>query len=441
MDMTDVYAFPGSSADRIALVLNSWAFITPARRRRRTFDPNLLYQFKVDNTGDAKEDRVIQVLFKGTGASQTVEVRGPIAPPVVGAMNNRVADVAPVVSGPINQVLGSSTGVQVFAGVREDPFFIDLEQFFRIVPDRKPSTGPLSLLPDAATASRSASTAPPSTSSKGFNVLSIIIELPDVAADARRQREDRPLGHDQPLTLMSITSHCLEDILMSKDHQARRAGRVLRYALGGVLLAAAVACGDNGYQHHRADSDDDAHLQPGQRLGNPLVSEVFLAKKDHPFHGSIGPADDAAAFTASVKGSSRRSVRRRRDFRRRSPAALLPDMLIVQTDKARIDRGLAELGAGERLWRSQADRRRRRHRALGDLQRSARPDAVRLQTVHASAVHRQRRLARDVRRDVPVPRRAEVDPVAQLVSAAAPHRRNCLATSSRVARRQALVGR
>jgi hypothetical protein len=178
MDMTDVYAFPGSSADRIALVLNSWAFVTPAQASTTYHDPNLLYQFKVDNTGDAKEDRVIQVLFKGTGASQTVEVRGPMAPPVVGAMNNRVADVTPVVSGPVNQVLGSSTGVQVFAGVREDPFFIDLEQFFRVLPDRKPSTGSLSLIPTAPTASAFRSTAAAVDFPKGFNVLSIIIELP-----------------------------------------------------------------------------------------------------------------------------------------------------------------------------------------------------------------------------------------------------------------------
>jgi hypothetical protein len=177
-DMTDVYAFPGASSDRITLVLNSWPFITPAQTSSTTFDSNLLYQFKVDNTGDAKEDRVIQVLFKGSGVSQTVEVRGPLVPPVVGATGNKVADVAPVVSGPINQVLGSASGVQVFAGSREDPFFIDLEQFFRIVPDRKPSTGALSQLPDAATASsfRSASTAVDFV--KGFNVLSIIIELP-----------------------------------------------------------------------------------------------------------------------------------------------------------------------------------------------------------------------------------------------------------------------
>src|SRR6478672_359629 len=89
MDMTDVYAFPGSSPDRIALVLNSWAFITPSQAPTTTFDSNLLYQFKVDNNGDAKEDRVIQVTFTGTGANQRVEVRGPMVPPVVGAMNNQ----------------------------------------------------------------------------------------------------------------------------------------------------------------------------------------------------------------------------------------------------------------------------------------------------------------------------------------------------------------
>ena len=178
MDMTDVYAFPGSSPDRVALVLNSWAFLTPGQTPSTSFDPNLLYQFKIDNTGDAKEDRVIQVTFKGTGASQTVEVRGPVAPPVVGAMNNQIANVDPVVSGPVNQVLGSPTSLQVFAGPREEPFFIDLEQFFRIIPDRKPSTGQLALLPDAASASsfRSASSAVDFT--KGFNVLSIVIELP-----------------------------------------------------------------------------------------------------------------------------------------------------------------------------------------------------------------------------------------------------------------------
>ena len=75
-------------------------------------------------------------------------------------------------------MLGTPGGMQVFAGVREDPFFIDLEQFFRIVPDRKPSTGQLSMLPDTPSASsfRPASSAVDFV--KGFDVLSLVIELP-----------------------------------------------------------------------------------------------------------------------------------------------------------------------------------------------------------------------------------------------------------------------
>src|SRR3954471_5549033 len=104
MDMSDFYAFPGATADRIVLVMNTRPLLTPAQTPGASFDPNILYQFKIDNTGDAKEDKVIQVTFKGTGASQTVEVRGPLAPPVAGAMMNTVADVPPAVTGTINQV-------------------------------------------------------------------------------------------------------------------------------------------------------------------------------------------------------------------------------------------------------------------------------------------------------------------------------------------------
>src|SRR5262245_52554683 len=135
-DMTDVYAFPGSAAGRIALVLNSRAFLTPAQTAGASFDNSLLYQFKIDNNGDAKEDKVIQVTFTGTGANQTVEVRGSLDPPVQGAMGNKVSTTAPTVSGKINTVLGTSSGMQVFAGPRDDPFFIDLEAAFCILPDR-----------------------------------------------------------------------------------------------------------------------------------------------------------------------------------------------------------------------------------------------------------------------------------------------------------------
>ena len=37
---------------------------------------------------------------------------------------------------------GAPIGIQVFAGPRDDPFFIDLEAAFCILPDRRPVSGP-----------------------------------------------------------------------------------------------------------------------------------------------------------------------------------------------------------------------------------------------------------------------------------------------------------
>jgi Domain of unknown function (DUF4331) len=93
-----------------------------------------------------------------------------------------------------------------------------------------------------------------------------------------------------------------------------------------------------------ACSDDGGSTGPGtarmynqvQRLGNPLVSEVLLAKRSHPTHGSIGPQDDAPVIgpeilsfltgPASVAGRSA-------DYANTLGSVLLPDMLVVQTDK------------------------------------------------------------------------------------------------------------
>jgi hypothetical protein len=181
MDLTDVYAFPGADAGRIVLVMNSRAFLTPgATAADASFDPDLLYQFKIDSDGDAREDRVVQVTFTGSGAAQQVEVRGPVAPPVQGAMMNEIAEATPAVTGAIDAVLGSASDIQVFAGPRDDPFFIDLEAAFCILPDRKPVGGPLAA-PCALPANPTAPfffRNPGINYVDGFNVLSIVVELP-----------------------------------------------------------------------------------------------------------------------------------------------------------------------------------------------------------------------------------------------------------------------
>lgn len=175
MDINDVYAFPGATPDRIALVVTTSSPIVGGTTASASFDPNLLYQIKVDNTNDAVEDLVFQVTFTGTGAAQQVTVRGPVAPNQTGVVNSLVAS-GPEVSGATNANLGSASGTQVFAGLRGDPFFIDLEQFFRIIPDRKPATGSLAAIPE--TPSASAWRSPGVDFLKSIQTLAIVIEMP-----------------------------------------------------------------------------------------------------------------------------------------------------------------------------------------------------------------------------------------------------------------------
>ena len=185
MDINDVYAFPGSSPDRIALVVTT---SSPIAGQSASFDPNLLYQIKVDNTGDAVEDLVFQVSFDaGVGAAQKYQIRGPIKPTMTGT-KTMLETSGTILTGTVGSAAGTATGMQAFAGLRADPFVIDLEQFFNIIPDRRPSTGALSVQNGpAATSFRT----PGVDFLKPFNALTIAIELPkatlqpSTAADAK----------------------------------------------------------------------------------------------------------------------------------------------------------------------------------------------------------------------------------------------------------------
>ncbi|HEV7990388.1 MAG TPA: DUF4331 family protein [Gemmatimonadaceae bacterium] len=177
-DVNDVYAFPAPREGRIVLVLGTSSPLTPAGTPSAVFGTKEqeLYQIKVDNDGDAREDLVFQATFTGTAGNQRVTLRGPYQPNVVGATGNTLLTSGPTISGPVNQILGSTGGVQLFAGPRDDPFFIDLEQFFRIIPDRRPSTGPLSPLPTPASSFREKGKAVDFVT--GYNDLAIVVELP-----------------------------------------------------------------------------------------------------------------------------------------------------------------------------------------------------------------------------------------------------------------------
>lgn len=177
LDINDVYVFPAATPGRIVIALNTSSPITPAATAAASFDPGILYQIKVDNTGDAVEDLVFQFTFDGSGADQVVNLYGPTAPVTIG-QRSRLLPGTPGLSGAVNSILGSPAGLQVFAGPRDDSFFLDLEQFFRILPDRAPVQGPLSKIGprQEATSFRPAGEARDYLA--GFNTLSIVVELP-----------------------------------------------------------------------------------------------------------------------------------------------------------------------------------------------------------------------------------------------------------------------
>ncbi|MCI0350601.1 MAG: DUF4331 domain-containing protein [Acidobacteriales bacterium] len=132
-DITDVYAFldPNDSS-RLVLIMGVNSFAVPAVSGSYGFSPDLLYQFKIDNSGDAVEDFVVQFKFTGRLSGQTVRVFGPSRPQQVGAKNKLLSGV-PAVQGLAGATLGDPNGVLVFTGLRDDPFVFDAGQFNRIL--------------------------------------------------------------------------------------------------------------------------------------------------------------------------------------------------------------------------------------------------------------------------------------------------------------------
>jgi hypothetical protein len=172
-------------------VLTTSSPLTPAASVGATFDPDILYQIKIDNTGDGVEDLVLQFTFDGEGSAQQVTMRGPVAPEQVGRLNTVISS-GQAISGPTNTSLGSADGVQLFAGIRDDPFYIDLEQFFKILPDRAPVEGPLSKIGPKPEAS--AFRNPGIDWLRGINALGIVVELPESMLIAPNSGSDPKLG-------------------------------------------------------------------------------------------------------------------------------------------------------------------------------------------------------------------------------------------------------
>jgi len=161
-DITDLYVFQGATSSNMVFVANTQGLLTPATTAAAKFDENTLIQFSIDNNNDNIEDLVIQCKYDA--ASNTMKVYGPIAPSEKGTRSKiegtATASVAVTAYG-APAVVGTSGGISVFAGARDDPFFFDLDQYHKVI---------------AGTATGFNN--PGTDTFAGTNVMSVVVEVP-----------------------------------------------------------------------------------------------------------------------------------------------------------------------------------------------------------------------------------------------------------------------
>ncbi len=177
---TDLFVFreqdqnPGAAAGNLVFIMN----VNPRSLPRQEYDfsTNARYDFHVtrvtnnDATPTGKTDAMLRLEFGAPAkdGSQPIKVTavrdGATSATAMGAARTTplAASAAPIVT-PVNI---AGTTISVFAGLREDPFFFDVEQFFRV------RAGVLGMGPKTGFRD------PGYDFTAGYNVLSIVVRVP-----------------------------------------------------------------------------------------------------------------------------------------------------------------------------------------------------------------------------------------------------------------------
>src|SRR5579862_1661589 len=216
-DITDWYAFVSpENGEKVILIMNVDPLLEPSNGPNYfPFDPNVLYEMKIDNTFDGIEDIVFQFQFQSHIQAPNVFtgfVGGLLNIPPITSLsgpgsqglsefqtfsvrmlghghnedlgNGQTLIAVPTNVGPRTMsnyaalrqqgVYTLSNGIRVFAGTVSDPFFIDLGAFFDSLNFRMAAGG--GILTPAIDADDQHNYAPNALA--GFNVNTIAIEVP-----------------------------------------------------------------------------------------------------------------------------------------------------------------------------------------------------------------------------------------------------------------------
>src|SRR5579862_1594631 len=318
-DITDLYAFRsydinGHDTDpaSITMILNTNPFLDPANGPNwGLFDPDILYEIKVDNTQSGQDNISFQFRFQQkitdpglyTGLAGFGTGNAPGVPPQITAFtgtqsagittqqtytvtmikNGRATPIVnsngspffavPANAGPrtINyaELYAAGTynqtnlGVSVFAGTVDDPFFIDLGGTFDTANLR---TGP-SGIPGVMTMADTENGNFAADTVSGFAVNTIAIQVPiDMLTST---------GKVEPATSKNATLGIWGTTSRPQD-SIRRRWNVDR---------------DDPAASFVAESDRD--YRQVQRLGNPLINELIIGTGSKDYWSMSQPADDS----------------------------------------------------------------------------------------------------------------------------------------------------
>jgi len=180
IDINDVYVFQGANPANTVLVMTT--NVHAGFLSGTTFRPGALYEFKIDNTGDAIEDVAYRIKFgdvRGNG-SQHIHIQRAdgAGNPVTGGGGTLVA------KGSTGQALSVEGGGMAWAGLADDPFYFDLVGFSAF------KAAALAAVPGGLTGAELAgalsnicTSDPASNFFAGFDATAIVLEVPDSALD------------------------------------------------------------------------------------------------------------------------------------------------------------------------------------------------------------------------------------------------------------------
>jgi hypothetical protein len=281
-DNTDLYAFVSPDRpDTVTIIANYIPLEEPAGGPNfANFDPDVLYEIHIDNNGDAKEDITYQFRFQTRIQNKNTFLynTGPITAIDSATFNYRQFYTVTRVDGSRSKKLGDNLpvppanigprsipaapgydaiaaqgvktvdgGIKVFAGPRDDPFFVDLGSIFDLG-GLRPYNG-AHLIPLTA--------APGVDGVGGYNVHTIAIQVP-INQLTRNKR--LPSNSDDPNAVIGIYASA-----------SRQKMRVLR---------------------KDGEVENQGPFVQVSRLGNPLINEVIIPLGDKDYWNASDPADD-----------------------------------------------------------------------------------------------------------------------------------------------------